>query len=67
MNHLQDGIVNDLDSVIEVLAKSASLPLSIVFVAVGPAQDTILVKSHLCYNTESSILVVNNRFTFNIL
>ena len=50
--YLQDGIVNDLDSVIEVLAKSGSLPLSIIFVAVGPAQDTILVKSQLCYKTE---------------
>ena len=40
-----DGIVNDLDRLVDVLVDTGNLPLSIVVVGVGPADFKLMVRA----------------------
>ena len=39
----QDGVINDLDDAIERLISISHLPLSVIFVGVGPADFSLMV------------------------
>ena len=45
-----DGIVNDVDNLIDKLVEVGNLPLSIVVVGIGPADFRLMVRLYLrCY------------------
>ena len=39
----QDGVVNDIDDMVEALIKSCGTPLSVVIVGIGPADFSTMV------------------------
>ncbi|WAR07760.1 CPNE9-like protein, partial [Mya arenaria] len=55
-----DGILNDIDDVLERLTSISHLPLTVVFAGVGPADFTLME----CFNQESTGFVgLKNRTT----
>ncbi|ESO94863.1 hypothetical protein LOTGIDRAFT_161113 [Lottia gigantea] len=48
---ITDGVINDIDSTIEKLIEASSLPLSVLFIGVGPADFTIMEQFHVDLNS----------------
>lgn len=43
VNFKQDGIINDIDKTVEMLVKASTLPLSVIFLSVGPLDLFLMV------------------------
>lgn len=61
-----DGIVNDVDDVIDKLVDVGNLPLSIVVVGVGPADFRLMVRNVLIVLSFIILYVIFKRKCYNL-